>query len=141
MQRQYDNGQNYKHQYRKHHYAYPMAFTLSNYYCLFLHIFYLLISIRQIQVFRIPCAERKLATGRAVSARLSNLHDLKSRIVSGDSPPNSSLSNSIRRAETSDWSGGFSSPDKSARSKVTNCQRRLAVKFLFIELIIAQIRV
>ena len=51
MQRQYDNGQNYKHQYRKHRYAYPMAFTLSNYYYLFLHIFYLLISIRQILIF------------------------------------------------------------------------------------------
>ena len=52
MQRQYDNCENYKHQYRKYCDSYPMAFALSDYYCLFLHILYLLISIRQIQVCR-----------------------------------------------------------------------------------------
>ena len=52
MQRQYDNSQNYKHQYRKHCYSCPMTFAFSNNDCFFLHFLYLLISIRQIQVLR-----------------------------------------------------------------------------------------
>ena len=38
----------------------------------------------------------------------------------------SSLPNSIRRADTSDRSGGFCTPVKSVQSEVSNCLRRLA---------------